>query len=131
VIRFLTLAEVLELHRLVVEAAGGALVLRDLGALEAAVAQPQASFDGQPLYPDVPAMAATLCFSIVANHPFIDGNKRTGHAAMETFLWLNGLEILASVDDQESIMLAVAAGRLGREHLHEWLIRHCYPRQQS
>jgi len=68
---------------MVVDAAGGSLGLRDLGALESAVAQPQATFEGRPLYPDVNSMAAALGYSIVANHPFIDGNKRAGHAAME------------------------------------------------
>jgi death on curing protein len=55
------------------------------------------------------------------NHPFIDGNKRTGHAAMETFLVLNRLEINASADEQEHIVLAIASGELGREGLIEWL----------
>ncbi len=58
------------------------------------------------------------------NHPFVDGNKRTGHAAMETFLILNGLEISASVDEQEQIVLAVASGAVGRKAFAEWLRNH-------
>lgn len=130
-IRFLTLAEVLELHRLVVDAAGGSVSIRDLGALESAVAQPQATFEGQPLYGDLNVMAATLCFSIVANHAFVDGNKRAAHAAMETFLWLNGVEIVATVDEQEAVMLAVAAGTMSRDALREWLEAHVAPRRES
>lgn len=60
---------------------GGASGIRDLGALESAVAQPHASFGGQDLYPDLITKAAALCFSLVMNHPFVDGNKRVGHAA--------------------------------------------------
>lgn len=76
-------------------------------------------------------MAAALCFSIVSNHPFIDGNKRAGHAAMETFLWLNGVEIVAEVGEQETVMLAFAAGTLGRDALRVWLEAHTSPRRDS
>nr|WP_242050519.1 Fic family protein [Oculatella sp. FACHB-28] len=55
------------------------------------------------------------------NHPFVDGNKRTGHAATETLIVLNGMEIDASVDEQESVVLAIASGKLGREAFVEWL----------
>jgi death-on-curing protein len=68
--------------------------------------------------------AAALGFSLVANHPFVDGNKRIGHAAMEVFLWLNGFEIHASVSEQEEMMLGIADGTLDREHLARWLVKH-------
>ena len=58
------------------------------------------------------------------NHPFVDGNKRTGHAAMETFLVLNGYEIVADIDEQESVMLELAGGKLTREDFSEWLNNH-------
>ena len=76
--RYLSLAEIIELHRLSTETSGGATGIRDLGALESAVAQPKATFDMIDLYPSVADKAAVLCFSIVQNHPFVDGNKRTG-----------------------------------------------------
>ena len=60
-------------------------------------------------------------FSLIANHPFVDGNKRIGHAALETFLVLNGLEVVASVDEQESLILSVAAGEAEREAFTRWL----------
>jgi len=121
--RFLTLMEVLELHRRVVEQSGGAFGIRDLGRLESAIAQPRMTFDGEDLYPNLLEKAAALGFSIIMNHPFLDGNKRTGHAATETFLVLNGLEINASVDEQERVVLAIASGELGRETFVEWLQR--------
>ena len=80
--------------------------------------------------------AAALGFALIANHPFIDGNKRVGHAAMEVFLVLNGLEIDASVGDQERVVLSVAAGDLDRAGLSQWLKSHLLvsaegdPRQQ-
>ena len=119
--RYLTLGEVLDLHRRVVEQSGGAIGVRDLGGIESAVAQPQMTFDGEELYPTIESKATALCFSLVMNHPFVDGNKRIGHAAMETFLVMNGFEIRADVDDAEKIILPLAAGALSREELLEWV----------
>lgn len=96
--RYLTLAEAIELHRRIIEQSGGADGIRDLGLAESAIAQPQASFGGRELYPTLAEKAAALCFSLVMNHPFVDGNKRIGHAAMETFLVMNGFELNADVD---------------------------------
>lgn len=107
--RFLTLIEVLALHRMVIEQSGGAFGIRDVGLLESAIAQPRMTFGGEDLYPSLLEKAAALGFSIIMNHPFVDGNKRTGHAATETFLVLNGMEINASVDKQERLVLAIAA----------------------
>ena len=122
--RHLTLAEVLELHRTVMERWGGAGGIRDINALESALAQPRQSFGGQDLYPDLATKAAALCFSLVLNHPFVDGNKRVGHAAMEVFLLLNGHELRATVDEQEQLMLRLAAGQLKRDALAEWVKQH-------
>jgi death-on-curing protein len=125
--RYLTLGEVVELHRRLLEATGGAPGIRDLGALDSAIAQPKGTFGGVDLHPTVVEKAAALGFSLVQNHPFVDGNKRVGHAAMETFLVLNGSEIDASIDDQERLMLNVAAGRIGRTELTDWLRHHLRP----
>jgi death on curing protein len=121
--RFLTLIEVLELHRRVIEQSGGAFGIRDIGLLESAIAQPQMTFGGEDLYPSLLEKAAALGFSIIMNHPFVDGNKRTGHAATETFLVLNGMQINASVDEQERVVLAIASSGLGREAFVKWLQR--------
>jgi death on curing protein len=123
-LRYLSLAEVLELHRRITALSGGAVSLRDLGALESAVAQPRASFAGEDLYPDLATKATALAFSLINNHPFVDGNKRVGHAALETFLMLNGYELDATVDAGEQIILAVAAGQVVREELLEWVRAH-------
>jgi len=119
--RHLTLGEVVELHRWVLAGSGGLAGVRDLGALEAALAQPRMTFDGVDLYASTVEKAAALAFSLVMNHPFLDGNKRVAHAAMETFLLLNGLEIDASIDEQEHLMLGLAAGHVARAELAAWL----------
>jgi death-on-curing protein len=126
-VRYLTFAEVLELHRRVVAETGGATALRDLGALESAIAQPRASFGGNDLYPSLEEKAAALAFSLIQNHPFVDGNKRAGHAALETFLVLNEKELFADADEGERIILAVASGTCGRDGLLEWIRSHMVP----
>lgn len=125
--RFLTVEEVLELHRRVIAASGGSSGVRDLGSLESAVAQPHMAFGGQDLYVGLAEKAAALGFSLVCNHPFVDGNKRIGHAAMETFLVLNGFELQASVEEQESIILSLAAGGMSREQFTAWVASHVQP----
>ena len=122
--RYLSISEVFELHDRIISTSGGSRGVRDLNALESAVNQPRQTFDQDDLYPDVVMKAAALCFSLVMNHPFVDGNKRVGHAAMETFLILNGYEIIAGVDEQESLMLNLAAGKMSRTSFSEWLYDH-------
>lgn len=121
--RYVTLGEVVELHWRLLQATGGAPGIRDFGALESAVAQPKATFGGSDLYPTSAAKAAALCLALVQSHPFVDGNKRVGHAAMETFLVLNGTEIDASIDAQEHLILDLAGGPLDPSELTDWLRR--------
>lgn len=103
--RYLSLAEVLSIYRRIIAQTGGSLGIRDFKALESALAQPRATYGGEDLYPTVVDKASSLGFSLIQNHPFIDGNKRIGHAAMETFLILNGFEIDAAIDEQEQVIL--------------------------
>ncbi len=122
--RYLTLIEVLELHRRIIERSGGAFGVRDFGLLESAVSQPRMTFGREELYSSLIEKSAALGFSIIMNHPFVDGNKRTGHAAVETLLILNGMEISASVDEQERTILTIASGEMSRKDLVEWLQTH-------
>lgn len=126
--RYLTIGEVVALHRRLIASSGGATGIRDLGGLESALAQPRASFDGRHLFSGVIEKAAALGFSLVMGHPFLDGNKRTGHAAMETFLVLNGQELRAPVDEQERVMLKLASGELSRDELVDWIRTHSVAR---
>ncbi len=122
--RYLTLNEVLEVHRQVMAQSGGAEGLMHLPALESALAQLQMTFGGEELYPTLVDKAAALGYALIKNHPFLDGNKRTGHAAMEVFLVLNGYEIRAAVDEQEHVILQVAASERDREEFTTWLRTH-------
>jgi death-on-curing protein len=126
--RYLTVSEVLDLYSRVMQQSGGLVGIRDVGALESAVAQPRMTFDGADLYPTLVEKAAALGFSLIENHPFLDGNKRVGHAALETLLVLNGHQINASVDEQVAIVLGVASGSVGREAFTAWLHGHIEPR---
>lgn len=128
--RYLTLDEVLDLHRRVIEQSGGAPEIHDRGALESAVAQPRMTFGGHDLYPTLDEKAATIAFSLIQNHPFADGNKRVGHAAMEVFLALNGHELSAGMDEQERIILSVAASQIGRQEFANWLRANIIPLQR-
>ena len=82
------------------------------------------TFGGAELYPTLADKAAALGFSLICNHPFVDGNKRIGHAAMESFLVLNGYELTASVDEQEAVILNVASGQMKRDDFTEWVKNH-------
>ncbi len=119
---FLTVAEVVELHRIQIERCGGSDGIRDPGLLSSAVAQPQAAFGGEFLHEDLFAMAAAYLFHIVKNHPFIDGNKRTGFVAALAFLELNGLALEeAPSESLYESTIAVAEGRMDKAELAEAL----------
>jgi len=120
-VRYLSLSEALELHRRIIGQSGGALGVLNLSSLESALAQPRMTFGGKELYPSIVDKASALGYSLIQNHPFLDGNKRTGHAAMELFLVLNGFEIQSSVDEQERTILQVASGKIDRDTFTRWL----------
>ncbi len=123
-IRSLTIAEVLEIYQRIMKQTGGLVAIRDFGALESALAQPYMTFGGNELYPKLAEKAAAVGFSLIQNHPFADGNKRTGHAAMAMFLAINGYMIDASIDEQTEVILSVAAGKLERDQFTKWLSNH-------
>ena len=122
--RYLAITEILEIYQRVMEQSGGLIGIRDFGALQSAATQPYVTFDGNELYPTLIEKAGALGFSLIQNHPFIDGNKRTGHAAMAMFLSINGYQIHASIDEQVEIILSVASGNLNRESFTNWLVSH-------
>ncbi len=123
----LTIFQILELHERLIETSGGASGVKDFGALESALAQPEMTFGGEDLYSTLIEKAGALAYSLCMNHPFVDGNKRVAHAAMEIFLILNGFEINATVDEQEILFLELASGKVKREELVDWLQRNVVP----
>jgi len=114
---FLTLPDILVLHENQISLYGGEHGVRDQGLLESALAQPQAAFGGQFLHEDIYAMAAAYLFHIVQNHPFVDGNKRTGAVAALAFLDLNNIEIDAPPGSLYDITVAVASGQAGKKEI--------------
>ena len=121
---FLTLDEVLEIHRDQVARYGGSHGVRDLGLLQSALAQPQATFGGKFLHADIFEMASAYLFHIVVNHPFIDGNKRVGAVAALVFLLINNQDIAATNAELETLVLSVAQGQIGKTEIAEFLRNH-------
>ena len=120
---FLSLAEVVEIHRDQIERYGGHAGIRDLGLLQSALAMPGAGFGGKYLHSDLIEMAAAYLFHIVQNHPFVDGNKRTGTVAGIVFLSLNGIELEADETQLEQLVIDVAKGKAGKSAVADFLRR--------
>jgi death-on-curing protein len=120
----ISLEEVLAIHENVVSKTGGSKGVRDLGLLESAISRPFQSFGGHELYPDVAGKSAAILESIVKNHPFMDGNKRTGYVLMRSLLLLHGEDINASEDEKYDFVIAVAEGRLDFDGIKAWIEAH-------
>ena len=117
---YLSVEQVLALHEGLTGQFGGALGVRDRGALESAVARPAMTFGGEDLYSDLAAKAAALMHSLVLNHPFVDGNKRVGVMAAEFLIEWNGSMLDASDEELEHLTLSVAEGKVAVEALAIW-----------
>jgi len=128
-VEFLTLDEVLSLHADQVARYGGSALVRDVGLLESALAMPAASFGAELVHTSLEEQAAAYLFYLVKNHPFVDGNKRTGLVAMLVFLGLNGRRLEATADELTNLVLAVAAGRLSKADVAVFVGEHCHPRR--
>jgi len=122
--RYLTPEQVLFIHSRLIAETSGEHGIRDLGLLQSAVSRPQATFDGKELYPDIHQKTAALLESLVNNHPFVDGNKRTGITAAAMFLQVNTYSLTASNQEVESFVLSVASGEQTVESITEWLKLH-------
>ena len=122
--RYLSVEEVLFIHFQVVERFGGSHGVLNTGGLESAVARPQATMGGQELYGSSLHKAAALAQSLVMNHPFSDGNKRTAFTALGVFLSLNGLSLVSSPSEAEAFVLRIAEHSLGLESIVDWLGSH-------
>jgi len=107
-------------HNLQIAEHGGAVGVRDVGLLESALARPQNLHAYEP-DADLASLAAPYAFGIVKNHPFFDGNKRTGYVVMESFIYLNGGELKAERSDKYLTFIALADGSLSEDELAEWI----------
>jgi len=122
--QYLTPEQVLFIHARLISETGGEHGIRDLGLLISAVSRPQATFDGEEFYPDVHSKAAALMESLINNHPFLDGNKRTGITAAALFLQINNFSLTASNQEVESFILSVASGEQTFDSIAEWISSH-------
>lgn len=113
--------EVEQIHHLLINEFGGAKGIRDTGALEAALNRPYATFDQQELYPTPAGKAAAVIESVLINHPFVDGNKRTGYVLMRFILLEAGLDIEASQEDKYDFVISIAKGDRDFESIKNWI----------
>jgi len=116
---FLNKIDVLTIHDDQVSSFGGTPGIRDDGLLDSALAQPQATFGGQLLHPTIAEQAAAYLYHLAMNHPFLDGNKRTAFAVMDTFLRVNGHVLKLSDDDAYDLVLAIVQGQITKAQLTE------------
>ena len=116
--------QILMLHSQLIKATGGTNELRDEGLLESAITMPFQSFSGEDLYPSIEAKAARLCYGLVKNHAFVDGNKRIGVHSMLVFLAINDYELKYSQKELYTIILNVASGKKDYKDLLKWIKQH-------
>ena len=112
--------EVLALHKIAIQKFGGSDGIRDENLLESAIHRPYHTFDGNDLYPTLEEKASALLESIVKNHPFIDGNKRTGYLAYRLMLLNNGLDINATQAEKYELVIDIASNRMDLPAIVEW-----------
>ena len=120
----LTKEKVLTLHRMIADATGGSVGVRDHGLLESALESAYASFGGQDFYPTKEEKGARLGYSLISNHAFIDGNKRIGVFVMLAFLEMNGIRIRCTDEELVHVGLSVADGSMGYDELLRWVTEH-------
>lgn len=112
------------IHEQLIAETGGSSGLRDEGMLDSALNAPFQTFGGEDVYPSLQQKAARLCFGLVKNHPFADGNKRIGAHAMLVFLALNGVELQHSQTELSDVILQLAAGEIEATDLLHWILAH-------
>lgn len=123
-INFLSVPQVLAIHDQMVKRFGGSAGIRDLGLVESAVARPQAGFGGQYLYKTIFNKAAALLQSLLKNHPFVDGNKRTALTSAAILLRINGWKLLNNHKEEVGFAVKVDNGNLTVEQISKWLKAH-------
>ncbi len=123
-IKYLSIDEVLAIHIKMVDKFGGSHGIRDLGLVESAVARPQASFGGQDLYENIFDKAAALLQSLLKNHPFVDGNKRTALTSAISFIEINGFSLNKTHQEGVEFSVAIDNQHLSIEQISKWLKEH-------
>lgn len=122
--RFLSISQVLDIHQDEINSFGGTFGVRDKGLLDSALAQPQATFGGELLHPTIGEQAAAYLYHLAMNHPFIDGNKRTAFAVMDTFITLNGYSLNLSEEQAYNLVIQVVQRQISKEELSAFMELH-------
>ena len=117
----ITVEKALAIHQLLIDEFGGPSGVRDQNALESAINRPLQTFGGQDLYPEPAEKAAAMIESIVSNHPFIDGNKRTGYVLMRLTLLSKHMDIEATQEEKYQFVIDIASGKLKFEEIRNWI----------
>jgi death-on-curing protein len=117
----ITYEEVLEIHQALIEAFGGASGVRDEGLLQSALDRPFAGFGELEFYKTSEEKAGAIVESIVKNHPFVDGNKRTGYVLMRLLLMQSGNDLQATQDEKYDFVISIASGRLAFPEIVDWI----------
>ena len=121
---WLTIDDLVAIHSRQLAEHGGGDGTRDMGLLDSALARPQFTWQYAETPADLATLAAALAFGIITNHPFIDGNKRTGYVAFRLFLLLNGSDLKATADEKYLTIYSVAAGTMTEIELTDWISKH-------
>ena len=120
----LSKSQILLMHEQLIAQTGGSTGLRDEGMLDSALNAPFQTFGGEDVYPSLEQKATRLCFGLVKNHPFVDGNKRIGAHVMLVFLALNGIELQYTQTELSDIILQLAANTIQSSDLLNWILTH-------
>lgn len=116
--------QIVLLHEHLIAETGGTTGIRDGGLLDAAIQAPFMSFDQKELFPSIQQKAARLCYGLIMNHPFVDGNKRIGTHVMLVFLGLNGIELEYEQKELIDMILSIASSHSLFEELLKWILDH-------
>lgn len=123
--KYLTPQQILAIHDRMIKRFGGSFGVRDVGLMESACARPQASFDGEDLYKTIFEKSAALIHSLLKNHPFVDGNKRTSLSSAGIFLRLNGYKIINSHKDEVKFTMSIENESLDFKQIADWFKKNC------
>jgi len=124
VVKYLSSEQILAIHEALIKRYGGSSGIRDRGLLESAVFRPQTTVFGEEAYPALFEKCAVLGYSIIQNHPFLDGNKRTGFAAMHLMLLINGYDLASAAEEEIGMTEDVASGKVHEAKIAKWLKQH-------
>lgn len=122
--QLLSVSNIMKLHNRLYDKTGGSLGLRDVYALNSCVESVFQTFEGKDLYPDIEDKITCLCYLIIRNHPFIDGNKRAGIAALLVFSKIAGIELCYSQQELEELGIGIAYGSISFGEVGDWVKAH-------